>query len=812
MMSYLIYMLLLHLAAYGIYELLLKRTTFFGYNRWYLLIIAVLLWFIPFINISALNTVVEKPVVAQTTEISDLMNDQFIILDEYESSEIIAQTEKTSFQFSWWYVYALGIIISLILFLRNYQHLRTTKKLSTYLTRNESSFYLIPNSHLAFSFHGQIFIGELIKESQWETIIAHEKEHIDQKHHWDLWFYSALRILLWFNPFVYLFQSRLKLVHEHLVDHKMLQQLGKDDYTNLLLNNNFETQQIAIANSFYTFNTLKTRITMMLSHTTPRLQLIRYFSIIILVVSAIIYTSCTTKKEATDDEKFINDFAIAYDNGEFQLPLYSEFKAGEKDFFKGISTEDSLFLASENLKRKEQFGSDSISKDNREKFLDSFSTYMKSESGRKYMDIFSDIRNNGISIVIDDSVEPNEIMTIFESYESDNITYGSFPMQYQTGLDDQKYEQFKIWAVKNYPYLESMLSINEEIANGTITTVEEIQEIPQDETSKKLQEYLNSETGKKVMALAHGDFSNEAKKDSITVMLEQKEISEEEYREFIMWIKGETNDSSTAISNDGKTLYFNTDTEAVPFGILDDSIAPSYGNCENTYTAKECLNQVITVHVQDNFNRDLNTFKNQVKLTCQFVINKKGNVEKIQVRAPSKKLQNELIRVINTLPQFTPAMVNGKPISVVYALPIILTGSQTDLSTRAQAMVYIKNGTDPIVKTGFELPRINECAVINEDELLDCLVMNLQQKLNAKITSEFGDKYESAFTTINFDINDLGFVENVKVSTVDEPGDVLKFALSNYMGQLKPFKPAIQKDENIKVSMQLPLVIKNEMN
>lgn len=812
MISYLIYVLLLHLVAYGIYEMLLKKTTFFRYNRWYLLSIVVLLWFIPFINISALNVIVEQPPLAQMTEFTELTADQFIMMDEYQSSEIIATTEKTSFQFSWWSVYVLGGVISLILFMRNYQHLRTIKKLSTYLQKKELSFYLIPNSHLAFSFHGQIFIGEFIEESQWDIIIAHEKEHIDQKHHWDLWFYSALRILLWFNPFVYLFRSRLKLVHEHLVDHKMLQQMGKDDYTNLLLNSNFETQHIAIANSFYTLNTLKTRITMMLSNTTPRLQLIRYLSIMALLVSAVIYTSCTTKKEDSDDETFINDFAIAYDNGEFQLSLYSEFKAGEKDFFKGISKEDSLFFVSEQLKRKEQFGAYSIAKDNRGQLLDTLMKYMNSENGKKYMDIFSDIRNNGISVVIDDSIVPNEIMTIYESYESDNITYGSFPVQYQTGLDDQKYEQFKIWAVKNYPYLESMLTINEDIANGTVEVIEEIQEIPVQEANAELQEYLNSKAGKKVMAIAYSDYSDEAKKDSITATLEQKEISEEEYREFINWLEKESDVATTIISEDGRTLYFDTETEAIPFAVLDDSEAPSYGNCNNTYTPKECFNEVIKVHVKENLNRDLNTFKNQVKITCQFVINKQGNVEKIQVRGPSRKLEKEVTRVMNSLPQFTPAVLKGKPISVVYSLPIILTGSQTDLSTRVQAMIYIKNGTNPAIKTGFELPRISECAVINEDELLHCLVMNLQKKLNAKIASEFGKTYESDFVTINFDINDLGFVENVKVSTLDEPGDVLKFALSNYMGQLESFKPAMQNDENIKVSMQLPLVIKTDAN
>jgi protein TonB len=54
-----------------------------------------------------------------------------------------------------------------------------------------------------------------------------------------------------------------------------------------------------------------------------------------------------------------------------------------------------------------------------------------------------------------------------------------------------------------------------------------------------------------------------------------------------------------------------------------------------------------------------------------FKIDKNGNIEGVRSRAPHPALEEEAIRVVNSLPTFTPGKNNGKNVIVPYSLPII---------------------------------------------------------------------------------------------------------------------------------------------
>ena len=69
------------------------------------------------------------------------------------------------------------------------------------------------------------------------------------------------------------------------------------NYTNVLINETFAAIQIPFANMFFDIKTIKTKISMLYKETTPRIAQFRYISIVILLFSTIIYTSCTTSKK-----------------------------------------------------------------------------------------------------------------------------------------------------------------------------------------------------------------------------------------------------------------------------------------------------------------------------------------------------------------------------------------------------------------------------------------------------------------------------------------------------------------------------------
>ncbi|MFB0903813.1 MAG: energy transducer TonB [Nonlabens sp.] len=113
----------------------------------------------------------------------------------------------------------------------------------------------------------------------------------------------------------------------------------------------------------------------------------------------------------------------------------------------------------------------------------------------------------------------------------------------------------------------------------------------------------------------------------------------------------------------------------VPFAIIEN--VPIYPGCEkmkNNADRKKCMSEKITKFVNREFNTGLATelgLEGRQKISVQFKIDAKGDVVGIQSRAKHPKLQSEAARVIKKLPTMIPGMQRGKPVGVIYALPII---------------------------------------------------------------------------------------------------------------------------------------------
>lgn len=63
----------------------------------------------------------------------------------------------------------------------------------------------------------------------------------------------------------------------------------------------------------------------------------------------------------------------------------------------------------------------------------------------------------------------------------------------------------------------------------------------------------------------------------------------------------------------------------------------------------------------------------RLRIYTKFKINEEGKVTEIEVRAPHERLKKEAERVLNSLPQMTPARHKEENISIQYILPISLS-------------------------------------------------------------------------------------------------------------------------------------------
>ena len=124
-----------------------------------------------------------------------------------------------------------------------------------------------------FTFFNLLFIHEqILKEDTHEALIIHEQHHRDQWHSIDTILLELFTIVFWFNPFMWLFQRHIRASHEYMADQQVLSN-GIDplNYQQLL----FEARTgVTLQLGSYLNNgiTLKKRYANMLSPQNKRLQ------------------------------------------------------------------------------------------------------------------------------------------------------------------------------------------------------------------------------------------------------------------------------------------------------------------------------------------------------------------------------------------------------------------------------------------------------------------------------------------------------------------------------------------------------------
>lgn len=118
-----------------------------------------------------------------------------------------------------------------------------------------------------------------------------------------------------------------------------------------------------------------------------------------------------------------------------------------------------------------------------------------------------------------------------------------------------------------------------------------------------------------------------------------------------------------------------TGTKEVSFTIIED--VPVFPGCYGSKSElKNCFNKMIQVHFTTFFNADLpnnlGLSKGKKKVFIGFLINTKGTVDNILVRAPHPKLKEEVTRVMKLLPIIKPGTQRGKNVNVKYSIPFTL--------------------------------------------------------------------------------------------------------------------------------------------
>src|SRR5690606_11059265 len=198
--------------------------------------------------------------------------------------------------------YLLGVLVALALFLKKYTQLLRIKKSGKTEKHGKINLVHIPSNRIASTFFNTVFLGENLSEVEKKQILAHELVHVGQRHSYDLMLFELLRIFLWFNPFIYRYQSQLSTLHEYIADEKTTQNSTQKDYFQELLNTAFGTRQIPFCNAFFNKSLIKKLIVMMKKPKSNRNAKLKYLLIFPLILGMLTYVACSQEQDLLETE------------------------------------------------------------------------------------------------------------------------------------------------------------------------------------------------------------------------------------------------------------------------------------------------------------------------------------------------------------------------------------------------------------------------------------------------------------------------------------------------------------------------------
>ena len=288
MITYIVQVILFQILFLVVYDFFLKKETFHVNNRWYLIGTPVLSFVLPFIKISAIQETVPQKFLVLLPEA--------IISPE----KIIEQTSFYSGSFLS-IIFWCGVTVLLAVFILKLIRINQLILKNEIIKKQSYKLVLLPKQNNAFSFFNFIFIGKDISKEKRTTIIQHELIHSKQKHSFDLLFFEVLRIVMWFNPMVYIYQKRITLLHEYISDSEVVKTTEKEAYFNKLLSETFQVENISFVNQFYKQSLIKKRIIMMTKNKSNQFKKVKYLLLLPLLAGMLFYTSCETNS-VTEEE------------------------------------------------------------------------------------------------------------------------------------------------------------------------------------------------------------------------------------------------------------------------------------------------------------------------------------------------------------------------------------------------------------------------------------------------------------------------------------------------------------------------------
>lgn len=862
MLHYIVQTIAFQLLFLIIYDLFLKKETFFNWNRLYLLLTPVLSLIIPLVKIPQLSKVVPQNYVVRLPEvfIGDASAPQ---ITTTQLEPVVIQTQSVSL---WETVFYLGMLVMVSIFMyKVFVLFRLIHKNPRFRKHNLVIVQLL-RSTSAFSFFNYIFLGERIETSEKKAILKHEMVHVREKHSWDLLFFEVLKIVFWFNPLVYMFQKRIQALHEFIADAEALKQQGKQLYYQNLLSQVFETRRMSFINPFFKQSLIKKRIVMLQKSKSKQIKLLKYALLIPIVFGMLIYTSAEAQDKSINEigkESTISDDELKKELRE----EYNKMKSSGANIFEGFKAftpkSKNYILSKEEYYRRTIFFEDlarEFLKNNKngEKYKPkTYAEYLEWKTTDEAKEEWENKTHDGVlKLVVDDlgDLTPEEQKKYDKKMElllnddffksfilmSNNVIVKvepepvNAPKEAENDFEHSVEVPFAV--IDQAPIFPGCENISKEEQKKCIS--KNIAEHVSRNFNTKLANKLGLVGRQRINVIfkinkqgniigirsraPHPDLESEAIRviNTLPKMIPGKHNGKNVVVPYSLPIVFQVHDQSDVDGTETTSKVGNNDKHIseeaieVPFAVIEN--VPIYPGCEDLSSndeRKRCMSEKLRDFVIENFNTKKASeygLSGRQKVNVIFKIDTKGNVIRVRSRGPHPVLEAEAIRVISSLPKMQPGMQKGKAVTVPYSLPIVFeidgkTTNEHQIDTSKNLLQ--QELTEVPFAVVDQVPLFPGCeSVIGNEAQKQCTSDEISKYVQVNFNTGLGKKLGLKGTqriNVIFHIDTIGNIAKLKIRA---PHPKLEEEAKRIITSLPKMIPGEHEGEKVSVPYSLPII------
>ncbi len=288
MIAYIVTSGLLLSVFYAFFMLLMRKTTFFTFNRFALMAGSLLCLALPLVHWDFSGTAVSNV-------IPTLPLPQAVV--SAEGGTLNAADKGISWLGVVSGIYFLGAFVVLIMNILSV--IQTSRMIASgeHIQKEGVKVTIVDAPVASFSFLGHIVISREDFTAN-PVILTHEMSHVRKHHSVDVLLFSVVTVLHWFNPLVWLARAELKMLHEYEADESVIGQgVNAADYQLLLVRKAVGEHRFRLANGF-NHTKLSNRITMMMSEKTNGWIRLSYVACVPLLACMLCF--CTSNKQTSE--------------------------------------------------------------------------------------------------------------------------------------------------------------------------------------------------------------------------------------------------------------------------------------------------------------------------------------------------------------------------------------------------------------------------------------------------------------------------------------------------------------------------------